>query len=250
MPSADQQRLRSQADRRNWALMTPAELFGVTPSEKLLQPPERDAFGQEKKTTLAERYLDRASQSRTGLTNGWRTDRANSPWNFSRDDDRSSAFANWRDGKADPAQNLNQFLDRQQNPNTLGSANGKLDDNTFDAFAKQKETQDKLEQLATMQRFRQMMNPASVPASPNSQFFPTPKPVADPNFTLPDFVPNPAGASFIPLSSSIGRPVGLTPLPGVFTTQPQPAVTPSWKPQPPPWVSQSGQPTAFPQQKF
>lgn len=243
-----QRRQQLQGERRNWTLMTPAEIFGVTPADKLLQP-ERDAFGREKKTTQLERYLDRQNQARTGLTNGWRSDRANSPWNLSRDDDPAGPFRRRLDGTADPAQNLNQFLDRQQDNNAPANQNGQLDSAAFDAFAKQKETQDKLDQLAAMQRFRQMLQPAAA-ASPDSRFFPAPKAVADPNFTVPDFAPNPAGASFTPLSSSIGRPVGLTPLPGAFTTRPPPVVIPSWKPKPPPWLSESPQTTAFPQQKF
>lgn len=247
--SPEQQRLNQE--RRNWMLMTPAEIFGVATTDKPLQP-ERDAFGREKKTTQIERYLDRQNQARTGLTNGWRGDRANSLWTSSRDEDSANPLSRRLDGTADPVQNLNRFLDGPQNKNSPGNREGKLDENVFDAFEKQKMTEKKLEQLATMQRFRQMMNPVSEPVfpSPNSRFFPVPKPVGDPNFTQPDFVPNPAGASFTPLSSSIGRPVGLTPMPGAFTIRPQAAVVPSWKPKPPPWLSESPQPTAFPKDKL
>ena len=248
--SSEQQRLKQlQGERRNWTLMTPEEIFGVSSTEKLLQPPERDAFGREKKTTQLERYLNRENQARTGLTNGWRSDRVNSPWSLWREDDNVNPFARRLDGTADPMQNLNRFLDGQQNKNSSVNPDGKLDENTFDAFGKQKQTREKLEKLATMQRFREMLQP-SAQASPDSRFFPVPKPVVGANFTPPEYVPNPAGASFTPLSSGIGRPVGLTPLPGAFSTRPQPVVIPSWKPLPPPWVSQSPQTTAFPQQKF
>ena len=244
--SAEQQRLQQlQAERKNWTLMTPAEIFGVTPTEKLLQPPERDAFGREKKTTQLERYLDRENQARAGLTNGWRSDRANSPWSFSRDED--SPFARQRDGTADSAQNLNRFLDSQQNKNGAVNPSGNPDNGMFDAFAQQKATKEKLEQQATMQRFREMLQPNSEPSS-SSRYFAVPKPVVNPNLTQPDFVPNPAGGSFKPLISNSGRPVGLTPLPGIVTARLQPVVIPSWKPKPPPWLS--SQPTAFPQQKF
>jgi hypothetical protein len=246
--SSDQQRLNQlQAERRNWTLMTPAEIFGVTPTEKLLQPPERDAFGREKKPTQLERYLARENSAQTGLTNGWRSDRANSPWSFSRAEDNASPFARRLDGTADAAQNLNRFLDSQQNPGRVANQNGTPIENGFDAFAQKKLTQEKLEQQASMERFRQMLAPSSEP-SPNSQYFPVPKPAVDPYLTQPEFVPNPAGASFKPLVSDIGRPAGLTPLPGVVTPRLQPVVIPSWKPQPPPWLSPT--PTAFPQQRF
>src|SRR5271155_5386365 len=39
--SAEQQRMKKMLDdRKNWTLMTPAEMLGVTPPEKLLQPSE------------------------------------------------------------------------------------------------------------------------------------------------------------------------------------------------------------------
>ena len=250
---SDQQRQRQlQEERRNWTLMTPEEIFGVTPAEKLLQPSERDAFGREKKTTQLERYLNRENQARAGLTNGWRSDRANSPWSFSRDEDNADPFARRFAGTADPAQNLNRFLEIQQNKNGSSLQNGNSDGNVFDAFAQKKLNEKKLEQMATMDRFRQMLNPGAEPPapSPNSRYFPVPKPVVDPYLTQPDFVPNPAGASFTPLSSSIGRPAGLTPLPGVVTPRQQPVVIPSWKPLPQPWLSQSPQPTAFPNVKY
>lgn len=246
--TAEQRRQRQlQEDRKNWTLMTPEEILGVTASEKLLQPPEKDAFGRDKNPTQMERYLARENSASAGLTNGWRRDRANSPWNFSRDEDSSNPFAVRPDGTADPMQNLNHFLARQQVNDNAFSRPGEISDaSVFDAGGEQKATKEKLEQVASMERFRQMLQPT--PAASDSQFFPVPKPVVDKNFTQPDFVPNPAGASFTPLSSSVSRPAGLTPLPGIISSHPQPAVTPSWKPQPPPWLSQS--PTAFPQQKF
>src|SRR5882757_532279 len=218
MYSSEQQRLKqSQEERRNWTMMTPEEIFGIKSTEKLLQPPERDAFGREKKTTTMERFLERENQSRIGPTNDWRNDRANSPWNLSRDEDNASLFARRPDGTADPAQNLKRFLDSQQNRNVAGNQDGKIDDQAFDALARKKETEEKIEQLAAMQRFRQMLQPGPAPST-ESRYFPAPKPVVNPNYTVPEFVSNPAGASFTHLSSSIGRTEGLTPLPGAFTT--------------------------------
>lgn len=248
-----QQRLKqSQEERRNWTLMTPEEIFGVTPADKLLQPPERDAYGREKKTTQLERFLDRENQARGGLTNGLRSDRAGLPWSISSDEDSGNPFARWGNGTADPAQNANRFPDSRQNQGSPAKQNVNFDGNGFDPMAQQKLNKDKLEQLATMQRFRQMLLPGSEPAepSPDSRYFPVPKPAVDPYLTQPDFVPNPAGASFKPLISSIGKPAGLTPLPGVVTPRLQPVVIPSWKPQPPPWLSQSPQPAAFSQRNF
>ncbi len=59
-------------DRKNWIFMTPEEILGTSTTEKMLQPPERDAFGKEKNPTQLERFLQRESQARNGMTNGWR----------------------------------------------------------------------------------------------------------------------------------------------------------------------------------
>src|SRR5271170_2682982 len=49
-------------ERKNWTLMTPAEILGVTPTEELLNPPEHDAAGQEKNPSQLERYLERENR--------------------------------------------------------------------------------------------------------------------------------------------------------------------------------------------
>ena len=240
-------------ERKNWALMTPEEIFGVTATGKLLQPPERDAMGREKNQTQLERYLNRENQQRTGSTNGWRNDKEDLPWNFSRDKDRANPFDSSRHGTEDAAQNLDRFLNGRRNTDISANQNGIV---TWDSFnappAQQTSEKQNLEQMAAMERFRQLLAPSSTPVapSPDSRFFPVPKTVVDPNITQPDFVPNPAGASFTPLSSGTGKPAGLAPLPGIVTSTPQPVTVPAWAPQPPPWLLQGPQPFTMPQRKF
>ena len=108
-----------------------------------------------------------------------------------------------------------------------------------------------------MDRFRQLLNPSpavdsSSASSPNNPYFPATKttPDLDPNITQPDYVPNPAGASFTPLTAGIGKPAGLSPLPGNTTSGLTPSVTPGWTPQPPPWLIQGPQPFVMPKRKF
>jgi len=62
----------------------------------------------------------------------------------------------------------------------------------------------------------------------------------------------PMGASYAPLNSGIGMPVGVTPLPGLLgqTNMGLPVFAPEWKPQAPPWSSSAPQLGAFPQRKF
>src|SRR5450755_1082254 len=50
--SPQQQRMQKLLnDRKNWIFMTPEEILGLATTEKLLQPPERDALGREKNPT-------------------------------------------------------------------------------------------------------------------------------------------------------------------------------------------------------
>jgi hypothetical protein len=252
--SSDQQRMQKMLEeRKDWTLMTPAEMLGVTTTEKLLQPPERDALGREKNQTPMERYLDRENQSQAGPTNGWQNDEADSPWNFSHDkDNNANPFDSSRQDMDDPAQNPDRVLNVRRNGDFSANQNGNVSWDSFSVSAQQAPAKPNLEQLAAMERFRQLLepSPASAVPSPDSQFFPVPKTIVDPNITQPDFVPNPAGASFTPLSSGIGKPAGLTPLPGIVNSTPQSATTPSWVPQQPPWLLQGTQLGVMPQRKF
>lgn len=250
--SPQQQRLQQLLEeRRNWTLMTPEEILGVTATEKMLQPPERDAMGTEKNPTQIERYLERESQWRNGPTNGWQNDRDNSPWNLSHDRDNANPLDAGRDSTAETARSLSQFMNGQPNRNDAANQNGNYGWDVLSQPLPQAATKPDLEQLAAMERFRQLLNPSPVEAaqsSPDSQFFPATKRTVDPFITQPEFVPNPAGASFTPLSSGIARPAGLTPLPGAVTSF-LPVAAPAWKPQLAPWLLQGPQPFVMPQPK-
>jgi hypothetical protein len=250
--SANQQMNKLLEERKNWALMTPEEIFGVTATEKLLQPPERDAMGREKNQTQLERYLDREDQLQAGSTNGWQNDKEDSPWNFSRDRDKANPFNTSRYGTDDAAHNLDRLLNGRRNTDISPNQNGNVSWDSFSTPAQQTPEKQNLEQMAAMERFRQLLEPSPAPAapSPDGGFFPVPNTVEDPNITQPDFVPNPAGTSFTPLTSGIGKPAGLTPLPGIVTATPQPVTVPAWTPQPPPWLLQGPQPFTMPQRKF
>jgi hypothetical protein len=251
--ASEQQRMKNMLEeRKNWTLMTPAEMLGVTTTEKLLQPPERDAMGREKNQRPMERYLDRENQLQAVPTNGWQNDGADSPWNFSRGKDNASPFDSSRQGADDPSQNPDRFLNGQRNGDVSANQNGNASWDSFSAPAQPAPAKPNLEQLAAMERFRQLLEPSPAPAmpSPDSRFFPLPKTVVDPNITQPDFTPNPAGASFTPLSSGIGKPEGLTPLPGITTPVTQTATAPAWAPQQPPWLLQGPQSGVMPQRKF
>ena len=254
-PNVSQQQLRMRkllADRKNWTLMTPEEILGLEASGKMLQAPERDALGREKDPTPLERYLERETRLRNGPTNDWNNDRADQSGNFARDPDGANPPDYSRNKSADAARSFSQILNGQRARDENADQNENSSWETFSRPLPQAATKPDLQQLAAMERFRQLLN--SSPAeeaqpSSDSKFFPASKPVVDPLLTQPDFVPNPAGASFTPLNSGIARPTGLTPLPGAVTTVLPPVATPSWKLQPPPWLLQGPQPFVMPQQK-
>lgn len=258
MAAPQNQRLkRWQEERKNWALMTPAEILGVTPAEEMLKPPERDAAGREKRPTQLQQFLDRESQLRSGDTNNWpNAARPDSLFDLSRFSPDRNVFDPASTRTADAAQRLKEYLYSQQNqnPNQNSSRSGSF----WDAISLPPQSlpnKPDLEQIAAMGRFRQMLAPgadSTTEPGSGSSYFHAPKttPALDPNITQPDFVPNPAGASFTPVVSGIGRPMGLNPLPGVVPTATDQAAAPAWTPRPAPWLSQGPQPYAFPQRKF
>jgi len=239
-------------ERQNWILLTPEEILGVTATGKMLQPQERDAFGNEIKPTPLERFLQRERQLRNGPTNGWRNERAASPWNFERNPDRGDRLDFGHDHPAEAARGFGQLLNGQRNHDEAAAPRQNSFWDTASQPLSPTTTRPDQDQLAAMDRFRQLLNPSPVETSqpsPDSQLFTTPKPAVDPFFTRPDFIPNPAGASFTPLSTGIARPMGLTPLPDAVTSLLPSVAAPARKPQLPPWLLQGPQPFVISQPK-
>jgi len=254
-PGVSAQQLRMQKflkERKNWIFMTPEEILGGASTEKMLEPPERDALGREKNPTPLERFLQRESRLRNGLTNSPTGDRAGSSWNLARDSDNPNRPDDRRNNSADAARSLSQVMSGQRQRETPADQNGNSSWEAYSRPLPPATTKPDPEQVAAMERFRQLFNPSPGEAaqpSGDSQFGSMPKLAVDPFLTPPDFVPNPAGASFTPLSSGIARPTGLTPLPGAVTSLLPPVPVPSWKVQPPPWLLQGPQPFVIPKQK-
>jgi hypothetical protein len=248
--AAGQQSMKKTlTERKNWMQMTPEEMLGVAPADKDNAPEEPDS------QTPLERFFDQEKQPQAAPKGDGQNDRENSAWDFPRDRNSAEPFESGRDGADNPGRNPSGLSSDPWDNNNDAPAdkNDTLSWDSFSAPAPQAPEKPSLEQLAAMDRFRQLLTPSPAPAtesSENSKLFSAPITPIDPNFTQPPFVPNPAGASFTPLSSGIGMPTGLTPLPGVVTPIMQPAVAPSWAPQPAPWLSQAPQPFAIPQRKF
>jgi hypothetical protein len=236
--------------RRNWALLTPAEILGAVTPEKILGLAERDAFGRAKKLTALERYTERQDQLQMlAKTN------ASPAWLFPGDRNDASVPVQGRrespEGRANPL-----FNSAPNNPSPAPQKENR-------GWAKLFETTPAPTPLAPapdtaqsddMEQFRQLLNPgspsAALGATPALGGLKTSLPQSLLNAGLAQSQPARAGTSFIPLNSGAGRLPELPKLPGVWSlgyTSPPPA---PWAPQPAPWLSPTPQPFTVPQRKF
>jgi hypothetical protein len=246
---AEMLRMQDQLDRRkNWMLLTPAEILGATTPEKILGIQERDASGRPKNLTALERYNERQNQPPSDNANT----NAFPAWIFS---DKRSDPLNAISGGPGSSDNLagsllNPAPDNQpftgQNENNSWS---KLFDSPslLPVVA--------MPQPTNMERFRQLLKPGS-----SSTATATTPSLGGMKITLPQTALSsglgqsaltPVGASFTPLSSGIGKPAEMPKLPsiwGLSLTSPPSAA--AWAPQPPPWLSPTPQSFAAPQRKF
>jgi len=252
-PPGEGQQLQKLLDRRkNWVFMTPAEILGVMTPEKILGIQEHDAAGQPKNPTPIERYNER-QQIKTARTNDWSFSKNPTPFRNSsgdRNDRTNTVLFNPADGGLEnPRSTIFGRLNAAPNDDLFAGQNADSDRSKLSGFPVPNPAQQ-----ADMDQFRQLLEPGFLPAtaampSPGRTAFSQPQTSPASGTTQP--LVNPFGASFTPLSSGIGNPAGLQPLPGVTRqTNTQPAITPSWAPQPPPWMSQTPQPFVIPQRKF
>lgn len=246
----DAQRWQKFLDgKKNWTLMTPEEILGVPTPEKILGIPDRNG---DDKLTLEERFLRRQERlSSAATTNNYRR-----PDSYLRPD-QSDIFR--QPGASDPfarsganqeagsSKYLNQLLNAVPDSSVRAKEKpGAAWLNPFDLPPPPpKPTPD---QLAGMERFRALMEPAEAlekPASParSTLVASAPSPYLEPS---PSF--NPAGHTFAAPQRNIGKPSGIKPLPGI--TGPYPAPRPTGLSKLPPWMSDSATPINLPQRQF
>ncbi len=242
--------------KKNWTLMTPEEILGIPTPEKILGIPDpRD----DPKLSAEERFLQRREQREAaGATNALRRpdashrreDSANPDASHPADGHRRSAQMPG-DSTGDPTKNLN-LLFNNLNPNLRADLNRKPDSVWASSFGLPEPLPKPTpEQLEGMDRFRALMEPFAPEKTPEAARLAYQQPVAAPNPNMqaqPAF--NPAGSSFKALESGIGKPTGITPLPGLTGPHPAPAKKTPALVQPPPWMSDSPQPFAAPQRQF
>jgi hypothetical protein len=246
---AEALRMQDQLDKRkNWMLLTPAEILGATTPEKILGIQEHDAAGRPKNLTVLERYTERQNQIPTVITNA----DAFPTWNFSgKQPDMSNSIPGGLgspDNMANPLLNPapdNQTFARQNENNSWSKLFGSPSPSPVVTLAQQK----------NMARFKQLLNPGS--SSTTEPIIPS---LSDIKISLPQTALSsglgqssltPVGALFTPLNNGIGKPAEMPKLPSIWslslTSAPSAA---AWAQQQPPWLSPMPQPFAFPQRKF
>lgn len=245
---------QQQDRRRNWTLLTPAEILGAATPEKIMGIPERDAFGQAKNLTALERYAARQNKLQLQLakTNALQAGDSSSDWSFSGDSrGMSNSFsAGWRNPQNQDSPWFNATSDRQ-------SLDRQNDNSAWSRLFSQPVTLPaaRLEQQADMDRFRQILNPGLPSVTPvatySSDGIKTSLPQTLLGSSLDRPPPNRIGASFAPSSSGISKLPELPKMPTAWSvgyTSAPPAA--AWAPQQAPWLSVEPQPLAVPQRKF
>jgi len=241
--------------KRNWTLMTPEQVLGIPTPEKLLGLPDPK---DDPTLSAEERFLQRQDRSdETGVTNGFHHPDAS----FLLNDSAADPFQSSDDLRRF-AQTLGGTVPGStKNPNPLFKMNSEAPQNfhhlSESAWASPFGSSGLLpkptpEQQEGMDRFRAMLEPSAPPEkAPAASRFSYQQPAAepDPNMqTMP--IINPAGHSFTALDSDVGKPKGLTPLPGISGPQQLSAKKPAALVQLPPWLSDSPQPFNLLQRAF
>jgi hypothetical protein len=245
---------QQQDRRRNWMLLTPAEILGAATPEKIMGISERNAFGQPKNSTALERYTERQNllQLKLSRTNALLSGDSSSAWNPSGNSYGMSNApgSGWRNPAVRDSPLFNSSLDRQ--PPDRPEANS-----TWSRLFGQPAAipVPNLAQQADLDRFRQLLNPGSSSLAPmansSSDGIKTSLPQTMLGSGLDGSSPPRFGVSFTPLSSGISKPPDLPKLPRAWNvgyTSAPPAAT--WSPQQAPWLTPGPQPFVAPQRKF
>jgi hypothetical protein len=246
---AEALRMQDQLDRRkNWMLLTPAEILGATTPEKILGIQEHDAAGRPKNLTALERYNERQNQTPPVNTNA----NAFPTWNFS--DKQTNTLNSIPGGWGSPDNMANSLLNPAPDNQTFDGQNG--NNGWSKLFGSPSPSPVvTLAQQANMERFRQLLQPGSsstaAAATPSLSGIKISLPQTALSSGLGQSALTPVGASFTPLNSGIGKPAEMPKLPSIWSlslTSPPSAA--AWAPQPPPWLSPTPQPFTVPQRKF
>lgn len=245
-------------NRKNWALLTPKEILNVPTAESILNIPDSpDQDG----LTIEQRFMQREDRdSQAGATNALRrlnpgldhSDNLINGFLGDRDDDHSlgDIVNSEKPGVPDALGGLKPSNHRDSP--TLGQRN-QLDVTWNSPFgASLPATKQTPEQLAGMERFRALMEPAASVVKPD--ITPASSLLASPSASAQDSALRSAsaiksvGRAYTSLEDTTAKPTGLQSASGTGAQSQAPKKV-SWV-QPPPWMSDSPQNPSFPQRQF
>src|ERR1039458_2974538 len=154
---AETLRMQDLLDRRkNWMLLTPAEILGATTPEKILGIQEHDAAGRPKNLTTLERYIERQNQTPTVNinTNAFPT------WNFS--DKQPDTLNSLPGGLGSPDNLASSLLMLNPAPDNQTFAGQNGNNNWSKLFGSPSPSAVvTMAQQTDMERFRQLLKPGS-----------------------------------------------------------------------------------------
>jgi hypothetical protein len=246
---AEALRLHDLLDKRkNWMLLTPAEILGATTPEKIMGIQEHDAAGRPKNSTALERYTERQNQTPPVNTNT----NAFPTWDFS--DKQPDTLNSIPGGLGNPDNMANSLLNPAPDNQTFAGQN--RNNRWSKLFGSPSPSPVvTLAQQTDMERFRQLLKPGSsttaAATTPSWSGIKNSLPQTALSSGLGQSSLTPVGASFTPLNNGIGKPAEMPKLPSIWSlslTSPPSAA--AWAPQPPPWLSPTPQPFTIPQRKF
>jgi hypothetical protein len=261
-PQQLQQQHKQEEERRNWGLMTPAEIFDVPTVAKIFGMPEAEA---DKDLTPEDRFLRRerkaydepATNSLSAVGGAWNDQ--NNPFQKPGDRDKSAP-----DENLDPAQRNRLFQSPFNQARSAGQSEAERRQNSIwqSVFsAPPTQPREDPERVAEMERFRTLLEsqPALETRQPAQQTMPV-------DASFHSSFQSPAGQPAVPeykaptaynaaanfeaqRQQEIGKPMGIAPLPPI-TAQPKKKDDAKPLVKPPPWLSGQPQPNTPPRWNF
>jgi hypothetical protein len=248
------QQMMQDERQKNWTEMTPEEIFGLPAPDKSTDPKiSLKANASSTDVSALETYLLQKRLVQTGSTN---LGAVNEGWNFL--DDKAGLpdqkrLEELRNGSFAHSQIFDRLLGNAQDyrKNSLQNNN----DAWNRVFVSARQSQSSQQQVADMDAFTQLIHPTEPTmdmrnAALGGKYFAPVVPPLDANLEPRPVGYNPVGGSFAPLTSGIGRPKRLDPLPGLTSGLSAPSLAPSWAPRPPPWTQDSPQVFVNPVRKW
>ena len=242
MPAPIRAVRRPPGENSDWEFMTPEQILGIASPDQIMKSQKRSADPDTASLTSLERAFGMRSPSARFQVAPFSRSHALNSWGGNSDQAgglMSGLVSDSLKGMQSGLFNPNTSSDSEnQNPQSVW---GKIFGMPSPAPAQNPVR----EQQQDMKQFMKLLNRSSALATAE-----TPPLTTSLGLNSDEPLANPIGASFAPLTSGIGKPIGLGPPPAVIR-QPSTAVAPpAWAPQPPPWLSPTPQPFAVPQRKF